>query len=97
MKEAPFTAPAPPTRTSGRASILIFTPRPGSIASDGPTRLCYALSNAVQARVEPGVGEVPATSTLTCVRVTPVRTTTYELNAYGRDGYAVRQQLVIVR
>ena len=80
-----------------RASILIFTPRPGSIASSGgSTRLCYAVSGAVQARVEPGVGEVPPTSTLTCIRVSPARTTTYQLDAYGRDGHAVTQQLVIV-
>jgi NB-ARC domain-containing protein len=90
------TPPMPRAAGPDRARILIFTPRPGSIASDGPTRLCYAVSGAVQARVEPGVGEVPATSTLTCVRVAPVRTTTYELDAYGRDGYPVRQQLVIV-
>ena len=88
----------PPPQVSGpeRASILIFTPRPGSIASGGPTRLCYAVSGALRARLEPGIGEVPPTRTLTCIRVTPVRTTTYGLDAYGRDGYAVRQQLVIV-
>ena len=88
--------PPPPDSGSERASILIFTPRPGSIAAGGPTRLCYAVSDAVRARVEPGVGEVPPASTLTCIRVAPVRTTTYELDAYGRDGYRVRQQLVIV-
>jgi hypothetical protein len=88
----------PPPQDSGpeRASILIFTPRPGSIASGGPTRLCYAVSGAVRTRLEPGIGEVPPARTLTCIPVTPVRTTTYGLDAYGRDGYAVRQQLVIV-
>jgi len=92
-----LTRPAAQSAGPERASILIFTPRPGSIASfRGPTSLCYAVSGAVQARVEPGVGEVPPASTLTCTRVTPTRTTTYELAAYGRDGYAVRQQLVIV-
>ena len=45
---------------------------------------------------EPDVGEVPPTDTLTCIRVTPVRTTTYALAAYGRDGQPVSQQLVIV-
>ena len=91
-----MTPPAPPSADPERASIRIFTPRPGSIASGGPTRLCYAVSGALRARVEPGVGEVAPTNTLTCIRVTPVRTTTYELDAYGRDGYPVRQQLVIV-
>jgi hypothetical protein len=90
------TAPAPQSSDPERASIRIFSPRPGSIASGGPTRLCYAVSGALQARVEPGIGEVAPTSTLTCIRVAPVRTTTYVLDAYGRDGYPVRQQLVIV-
>ena len=90
------TAPATPSPEPERASIRIFTPRPGSIASGGPTKLCYAVSGALRARVEPGVGEVQPTDTLTCIRVTPSRTTTYELDAYGRDGHPVSQQLVIV-
>ena len=79
-----------------RANILIFTPRPGSIVTSRATALCYALSGAVHARVDPGIGEVNPASSLTCVRVRPPRTTTYELTAYGRDGFAVRQQLVLV-
>ena len=96
--DAGYAVPPPPRSPAAeRASILIFTARPGSIASSGgSTRLCYAVSGAVQARVEPGVGEVAPTSTLTCVRVTPARTTTYQLDAYGRDGAAVSRQLVIV-
>jgi len=74
-------------------SILIFTPRPGSV---GPTKLCYAVTGAVRAVVEPGVGEVTPTSSLTCLRVAPARTTTYELTALGRDGEQVRQQLVVL-
>ena len=90
------TASSPQNPGAERASIRIFTPRPGSIASGGPTRLCYAVNGALRARVEPGVGDVPPTSTLTCIRVAPARTTTYALDAYGRDGHPVRQQLVIV-
>jgi len=78
-----------------RAGILIFTPRPGSIATGAPTALCYAVSGASHARIEPGIGEVTPANTLTCLRVAPPRTTTYELIAYGRDGYRARQQLVI--
>jgi hypothetical protein len=93
-----YAVTSSPPQHSGpeRASIRIFTPRPGSIASGGPTRLCYAVSDALRARVEPGIGAVPPTSTLTCIRVAPARTTTYALDAYGRDGHPVRQQLVIV-
>ena len=79
-----------------RASILIFTPRPGSIATSGPTRLCYAVSDAVQVRLEPEIGEITPTRTLTCLRVAPARTTTLQLIAQGRDGHLVSQELVII-
>jgi hypothetical protein len=94
--EVPLTEPQPQAPPTDRASILIFTPRPGSIAMDGPTRLCYAVSDALQVRLEPQIGEVAPTRTLTCLRVAPTQTTTYQLTAYGRDGHQVSQQLVIV-
>ena len=93
------TAPAtaPPGPVPARASILIFTARPGSIATSGSTNICYAVSGALRARIEPDIGEVVPAETLTCRRVAPVRpTTTYELTASGRDGVSVRQQMVIV-
>ena len=80
-----------------RASIRIFTARPGSITTSGRAGLCYAIDGASQARIEPGIGEVSPTNALTSVRVAPPRTTTYQLTAAGRDGHQVRQQLVIVR
>jgi len=94
-------AAAPPVApgdgpSAARAGILIFTARPGSIAVGGPTRLCYAVDNAVRVRIQPGIGEVSPASTLTCVRVAPSRTTTYELTAAGRDGQPVSQQVVII-
>jgi hypothetical protein len=79
-----------------KPSIRIFSQRPGPIAARGPTKLCYAVSGALRVRVEPGIGAVTPTSTLTCLRVAPVRTTTYELTAYGRDGDQVHQRLVVV-
>jgi len=88
--------PAPQELPAGRASILIFTPRPGSIATGGPTRLCYAVSDALQVRLEPQIGEVAPTRALTCVRVAPTSTTTYQLTARGRDGHPVSQELVII-
>lgn len=88
--------PSPRAPAADRASILIFSPRPGSIATGAPMSLCYALSGAVHARIEPAVGEVDPASSLKCVRVTPSRTTTYELTAYGRDDYRVTRQVVIV-
>ncbi len=84
--------------TSGfdRASVLIFTARPGSIVTAGSTEVCYAVSDAVLVRIEPAVGSVLPASTLTCRRVAPSHTTTYVLTASGRDGIDVTQQLVIV-
>lgn len=93
--EAPPLAPATASE-SERPSILIFSPRPGSVAGRAPTHLCYAVSGASDVRIEPGVGEVDPASTLTCIRVSPRRTTTYELTASGRDGHRVSQQLVII-
>jgi hypothetical protein len=78
------------------ATIRIFSPRPSSITRGGPTNLCYALNGALRARLEPGVGDVAPATILTCQRVAPARTTTYELTAYGANGQAVRQQVVIV-
>jgi NB-ARC domain len=94
--DLPPSAPGPQAPLTNRASILIFTPRPGSITTGGPTRLCYAVSEALQVRLEPDIGEVAPTRTLTCLRVAPARTTTYQLSAYGRDGHQVTQRLVIV-
>jgi hypothetical protein len=54
------------------------------------------VSDASQVRLEPEVGELNPTRSLSCVRVTPTRTTTYELTASNRDGQLVKQQLVIV-
>jgi hypothetical protein len=88
VQSAPaVTAPAQPP------NILIFSPRPGSL---GPTKLCYAVTGAVRAVVEPGIGDVTPTDRLTCLRVAPPRTTTYQLTALGPDGDKVRQQLVVV-
>ena len=88
--------PEPQALPADRANILIFTPRPGSIATSGPTRLCYAVSDALQVRLEPEIGEITPTRTLTCIRVAPARTTTYQLTAQGRDGHPVSQELVII-
>jgi len=90
------TSPTQTPQPLQRANILIFTARPGSIATSRSTNLCYAVSDAAEARIEPGVGEVDPAATLTCRRVAPARTTTYQLSAMGRDGVPVTQHLVII-
>jgi hypothetical protein len=89
--EAEPASDPPPT-----PNIIIFTARPGSMTTGGATNLCYAVSDASRVRLEPHIGEVRPTRMLNCLRVTPARTTTYELTAYGPDDHHVRQQLVIV-
>jgi hypothetical protein len=88
-------SPAAPETGAESSSILIFTARPGSNATSRSTQICYAVSGAYEARIEPGIGEVDPTPTLSCRRVSPVRTTTYQLTAYGRDGRHARQQVVV--
>jgi hypothetical protein len=89
----------PPAETAekvGTSTIRIVTARPGSIAAARSTEICYAVTDASQARIEPGIGNVDPTSTLTCRRVTPARTTTYRLTAQGRDGTSHSQSVVVV-
>ena len=85
----------PPEKVDASA-IRIFTARPGSIAAARSTEICYAVSGASQARIDPGIGDVNPTSTLTCRRVTPARTTTYRLTAQGRDGTQYTQSVVVI-
>jgi len=93
--EQPLAAPPEAPRTD-RANIRIFTARPGSITTRKPTDLCYAVSEAVATRIEPGIGNVDSADVLTCRRVAPARTTTYELTAVGRDGIPVSEHVVII-
>jgi hypothetical protein len=92
------TADVPPATIDriDASNILIFTARPGSTSAARSTEICYAVKDAFQARIEPGIGDVDPTSTLTCRRVAPVRTTTYRLTAYGRDGNHHSQSVVVV-
>jgi hypothetical protein len=95
--DSPTATPAAQTEPdTRRANILIFTARPGSIVTKRPTDLCYAVSGALRTRIEPAIGDVEPVDALTCRRVAPVRTTTYELTAVGGDGIPVSQQVVIV-
>ena len=97
--EPPTAAPAPEAdrdrSNMQNATVLIFTARPGSIVTAGSTDVCYAVTDAVQVRIEPSVGDVPPSTSLTCRRVAPLQTTTYTLTASGRDGTDVSREVVI--
>jgi hypothetical protein len=57
-----------------------------------PPELCYAVKGAVTARIEPGVGPVKPSPNLTCVRVSPAKTTEYRLIAENADGRDVTRR-----
>ena len=60
----PSATPIPqPTSGSDSSRILIFTVRPAGAATRW-AQICYAVSGADQARIEPGIGAVDPTSTL---------------------------------
>ena len=93
--DTPATPPPEQAVAAEGPTIRIFTARPGSVATSGHAGLCYAVDGASRARIDPGVGAVSPASTLTCLRVAPRRTSTYELIASSPDGHQARQQLVI--
>jgi hypothetical protein len=61
-----------------------------------PRQLCYAVKGASNARIEPGVGPVKPSSSLTCVRVSPARTTEYRLIAENADGRSSTRSATMV-
>jgi hypothetical protein len=92
------TADVPPAAAADKidaTNILIFTARPADRGRRS-TEICYAVKDAFQARIEPGIGDVDPASSLTCRRVAPARTTTYRLTAFGRDGNRHSQSVVVV-
>ena len=88
--------PVPRRHRTDRANILIFTPRPGSIAMGGSTKLCYAVSGACKCKSNPARRRQCDEQVDLSSRCAGSAPTTYELTAHGRDGQPVRQQLVIV-
>jgi len=68
-----------------KLSILDFYAAPGAIHRGQHVSLCYGLSNAASAAIEPFIGSTkPALSR--CLDVTPRRTTTYTLTAKNTKG-----------
>jgi hypothetical protein len=67
-----------------------------AVSKAGQRQLCYAVKGAVTARIEPGVGAVKPSPTLTCVPVSPTKTTEYRLIAQNADGGGVSRSATMV-
>jgi WD40 repeat protein len=74
--------------------IIYVRAQPSTIAPGGRAQLCYGVTNARTARIEPDVGEIKP-SEKDCVYVQPKQTTTYTLTATGIDGKAVTQRFTL--
>jgi hypothetical protein len=74
--------------------ITAFYPRDVQVTEGGTTLLCYGVSNARTARIDPPVdGVSPALSR--CVEIRPKGATKYTLTAEGSDGKAVSQSVTV--
>jgi hypothetical protein len=79
---------------AGSARILHFEAQPSTVSPGDRVSLCYGVTNARQARIEPEVGEVRPLEK-ECVRVAPSRTTAYTLIAVGPDGRETRSRAMV--
>lgn len=71
--------------SAARPVIRFFEAVPPKIAGGAQVRLCYGVTDADNARIDPGIGPVKVTEK-DCLPVQPSTTTTYMVIAFGRDG-----------
>jgi hypothetical protein len=67
--------------------------KPGKIKSGETVQLEWKSQNATQVRIEPGIGEVPATGSRT---VTPTVSVSYVVTATGPGGTASAKVDIVV-
>ena len=79
------TEPAPPT--------VELMAKPEKIKSGQPIQLEWKAQNASQVRIEPGIGDVPATGSRT---VTPTASVSYVVTATGPGGTASAKVDIVV-
>jgi len=73
--------------------IASFSVTPSAVPANSQAQLCYEVENAGSVRIEPNIGEKPATKG--CLTVMPSETTTYTLVAYASDGSTTRQHVTL--
>jgi hypothetical protein len=74
--------------------VYISTLPSSSVAPGGKAQVCYALTNAKSARIDPDVGEIKI-SGKDCIDIQPKQTTTYTLTATGFDGKTATQSFTL--
>ena len=80
--------------TGNPAQILDFKANPATIEPGGKSQLCYEVTNATSASIQPDIGEVETTGS-NCRTVSPSQTTPYTLTAIGSDGSRVRKTFTV--
>jgi hypothetical protein len=88
----PSAQPAAPAEPQGM--IQLFAASATAIRAGQAVTLCYGLSGAKSARIEPQVGTVPVVEKH-CLRATPAASTIYTLVVESQDGRTEREQLKI--
>lgn len=79
---------------AGRLKILMFYANPPAIRRGDTMLLCYGVSNAKSARIEPAVDGVgPALSR--CVEAKPAANTTYTLIAQDEAGAEIKSTVEV--
>jgi hypothetical protein len=76
------------------ARILEFSADPSTVTPGKHAHLCYGVTDASSARIDPEIGEVKVAEK-ECVSVALSQRTTYTLAAKGLDGQTVRQQVTV--
>jgi TIR domain len=89
----PSIIPTIPLNPSPPLRIVRFAGTPTAIVRGESARLSYRLENAERASIDPSIGDIgPIDGDLS---VSPAERTIYTLTAFGRDGVAQQQQVII--
>ena len=66
--------------------IVSFTASPEQVVDNGITSLCYKLKDAATAQLDPGAATLRVSTDEQCVKVQPLKRTTYTLRAFNAEG-----------
>ena len=78
-----------------RAEIVSFKAVPDKVVDDGASQLCFLLEGASTAQIDPGASAVNVSAGEQCLKVIPLKTTTYTLKAFNAEGIEVSAEATI--
>jgi hypothetical protein len=93
MMPPPVTLATPSIIPPPLVRIVRFTATPTTIGRGDSAKLSYKLENAERASIDPSIGDVDSIEGNPSVL--PEERTIYTLTAFGHDGVAQRQQVII--